>query len=85
MKAIKTIYLGATNTRGSRIKATDCDRNYVTLAWDYELNADENHRMAAKALCDKMEWRGQTVMGGFPDCNVHVFVTKGVCEGREHA
>ena len=76
MKAIKTIYLGPTNTKGSRVKATDCDRNSITLSWDCALDSDDNHRAAAKALCDKMKWKGKTAMGGFPDCNVHVFVGK---------
>lgn len=77
MKTIKTTFLGATNTKGSRIKISNCDRNNVTLSWDYALDADKNHKAAAKALCDKMGLRGQTVMGRFPDCNVHVFVTRG--------
>lgn len=76
MKAIKTTYLGATNTRGSRVKASDLDRNQITLSWNYALNSDENHIAAARALCDKMKWEGKTVMGGFPDCNVHVFVSR---------
>jgi len=74
MKAIKTTYLGPTNTRGSRIKASDGDKNQITISWQYALEADENHKAAAKALCDKMGWHGQMVMGGFPDCNVHVFI-----------
>ena len=76
MKAIKTMYLGPTNARGPRIKATDCDRNHITLSWDYALDSDENHKMAAKALCDKMNWKGDLVMGGFPDYNVHVFSSR---------
>ena len=76
MKAIKTTYLAPTNCRGARIKATDCDRNSITLHWDSSLDSDENHKAAAKALCDKMNWKGEMVMGGFPDCNVHVFVKR---------
>jgi hypothetical protein len=76
MKAIKTTYLGPTDYRGSRIEASDGDRNQIVLDYAYELDSDENHISAAKALCAKMGWRGQMVMGGFPDCNVHVFVTR---------
>jgi hypothetical protein len=76
MKAIKTLYLGPTNYKGSRIKATDQDRNHITLNWDHELNADENHKAAAKALCEKMNWQGELIMGGFPKYNVHVFATR---------
>lgn len=49
MQAIKTKYLGATNTRGARIKAT-CDAGSVTVSWDYELGAEANHDSARKAL-----------------------------------
>lgn len=76
MKAIKTTYLVCTNNRGTRIKATDGNKNSVTLSWDHELDADENHKAAAKALCEKMNWKGELIMGGFPDCNVHVFATR---------
>lgn len=76
MKAIKTYYLPATNLRGPRIKATDCDRNSIVLSWAHEFTADENHALAAKALCKKMKWYGEMVMGGFPECNVHVFVDR---------
>lgn len=73
MKAIKTIYLGLTNFRGSRIKATDCDRNHVVINWSHELSAEDNHKQAAKALAEKMQWKGKLVMGSLNDCYVHVF------------
>lgn len=76
MKAIKTTYLGPTNVRGSRVKASDCDRNSIILSWDNALDSDENHKAAAKALCDKMNWQGELVMGSFPKCNVHVFASR---------
>ena len=73
MKAIFTKYLGLTNTRGSRVKAYDGDRNSVTIHWNDELDSDENHKSAAKALCRKMNWAGSMVMGGHKNVNVHVF------------
>jgi hypothetical protein len=76
MKAIKTYYLPPTNFRGSRIVATDMDRNKITLVWNSNLDRDENHIGAAKALCTKMDWKGELVMGGFPKFNVHVFVER---------
>lgn len=76
MKAIRTTYLGPTNTKGSRVKATDGDRNSVIISWDYNLNTEENHQAAAKFLCDKMNWQGEMIMGGFLDYNVHVFVNR---------
>jgi hypothetical protein len=76
MKAIKTIFVPATNTRGSRVKATDCDHNNIVLSWEHELASEENHIRAAYALRDKMRWTGKLVTGGLRDCYVHVFLTK---------
>jgi len=66
MKAITTKYYGPTNTKGSRIKAFDCDRNTVTLSYDSALNSTNNHMKAAKALVEKMGWKG-TLIGGHLD------------------
>lgn len=76
MKAIKTTFLGPTNTQPSRCKATDEDGNSVVRTWDSELSPDENHRKAAYALRDKMDWarHGELITGGLKDCYVHVFV-----------
>lgn len=73
MKAIKTTYFGPTNTRGSRIKATDGDGNSASIPYPYELNQDDAHKLATKKLCEKMGWPTEMIMGSFPDCNVHVF------------
>jgi len=55
--AIETKYLGPTNFRGSRIKASARDTFYVdekpktlTIGYDYALNAYGNHERAAMAL-----------------------------------
>ena len=53
MQAITTKFLGPTNTRGSRIKAT-CWLTSVTVAWDYSANAEENHEAAIEALVCKL-------------------------------
>jgi len=63
MKTIKTKYLGATTYKGSRIVADDGDGNRVTLPYRCEVNSDENHAKAARALCEKMGWVG-TLQGG---------------------
>jgi hypothetical protein len=54
--AIQTKFLGPTNFRGSRIKATAMD-NFsdgraisVTIGYDHALNGDANHRVAAEKL-----------------------------------
>ncbi len=73
MKAISTKYIGPTNTRGSRIKAFDCDNNAVTIPYPYELSGEDVHRKAAEALRDKMGWTGELIGGGTKDGYVFVF------------
>lgn len=51
-QAIETRYLGPTNTRGGRIKARAWAGS-VTVPYNHELNADQNHRAAAMALAAK--------------------------------
>ena len=64
-QAIQTRYLGPTNTRGARVKAT-ADAGSITLSWDHALNATDNHRVAAEALADRYGWRdnGERLVGG---------------------
>lgn len=49
MQAITTKYLGPTNTKGSRIKAT-CWLKTVTVSWDYALGVEDNHKAAIERL-----------------------------------
>ncbi len=70
MQAIRTVYLGPTNNRGSRIKAT-CAAGSVTVPYDY--GAECKHTVAAQALLDKMGWKGDMVGGCLPDGS-HAFV-----------
>jgi hypothetical protein len=53
MQAIHTKYIGPTNTRGSRIKAT-CDAGSVTIPYPHELSDQACHRAAAVALVVKL-------------------------------
>ena len=53
MQAIITRYLPATNTLGSRIKAT-AEAGSVTIPYPYHLCNWEAHRYAARILCDKL-------------------------------
>lgn len=55
MQAIQTKFMGPTNTRGSRIKATAAAGS-ITLGWDHALNSEQNHVAAARALCQKFGW-----------------------------
>ena len=77
MKAIITKYLPATNTRGARIKATDGDRNNITLSRCDIFNIDKDFRRAAEALRDKMGWKGDLIQGSFKTYDVFVFANNG--------
>ena len=68
MKAIETKYLGPTNTKGSRIKATDNDGNSIIIPYDYSLDTYEAHEKAAKRLVEKLKWNEKGLFelkGGF--------------------
>ena len=51
--AVETRYLGATNTKGTRVKAGfagragNCQPSMATVAWDYERTPMTNHLFAA--------------------------------------
>ncbi len=62
-QAIETRYLGATNTKGGRIKATAAAGS-VIVPYDHALNADANHKAAADALIAKFGWTGTFAQGG---------------------
>lgn len=73
MKAITTKYHGPTNTRGSRVSASDEDGNRVSLIWENALDSEANHDAAAKALCVKMDWtQNPLVRGHLKSGNVYV-------------
>ena len=76
MQAINTKYLSATNTRGSRIKAT-CQAGSVTIGYPHELSGMACHAAAAKALVEKLGWGhahyGDLMGGGLPSGD-YVFV-----------
>jgi len=64
MQAIETKYLPATNTRGSRIKATSASGLSVTVPYPHELSGMECHWEAARALIAKLGWGGAEYVGG---------------------
>lgn len=72
-QAIVTKYIGPTNTRGSRVKAT-ASAGSVTLQWDCSLNADDNHMVAAETLAAKFKWKGAWFGGGMPNGKGNVYV-----------
>lgn len=65
-QAIVTKFLGPTNTRGSRVKAT-AQAGSITLELDYARSREDNHRMAARVLANKLDWSGVWDGGWLPD------------------
>lgn len=61
-QAIETKYLGPTNTKGGRIKATAWAGS-VSLPYDHALSAEKNHKKAAFALLLKLRWNGTYAQG----------------------
>lgn len=77
-QAIVTHYLGPTNVRGSRIKAT-AQAGSVTLHYASELDTFDNHARAAVALANRFGWLEcqSMVSGALPDGSyVFCMVTK---------
>ena len=52
MQAIQTKYIPASNTRGSRIKAT-AERGSISIPYPHEIDSWQVHAFAAQKLCEK--------------------------------
>jgi hypothetical protein len=72
-QAIVTKFIGPSNVRGARVKAT-ADAGSITLSWDHALNHERNHKAAAMALASKYGWHGRYVGGGMPSNTGNVYV-----------
>src|SRR5690349_14549112 len=64
-QAIETKFIGPTNHRGARVKAT-AEAGSVTVPWNHTIGIEGNHIAAAKALATKLDWSGYWVGGGLP-------------------
>lgn len=75
-QSIATKYIGPTDRRSSRVKATSSSGLSRTIEWDDSLGIDENHKAAAVALCARLKWSGKIAIGGGPKGvgNVYVFI-----------
>jgi hypothetical protein len=74
MSAITTKYLCPTNTKGSRIVATDDEGNRVIVGVDNRFLTSDQHRTAAQLLCKKMGWPDAELCEGvIRDGHVFVF------------
>jgi len=76
-QAIVTKFIGPTNTRPSRVKAT-CEAGSITVSWDHRYDPENNHDATARALIEKLGWRGEWVSGELPGGgSVYVMVATG--------
>ncbi len=78
-QAIVTKFLGPTNFRGARVKATSAAGLHVVVPWDYSFNVEDNHVFAARALAEKLSWTDGTDFddwagGSLSDGYVFVYV-----------
>jgi hypothetical protein len=80
LQAITTKYLGPTNHRGSRIKATSY-RGSLTIPWDAALDTADNHTAAARAAAQKWGWTGLWTGGSLPRNTGYAFVCMGLSSG----
>ena len=72
-QAIETKYLGPTDTKGARVRASSQARSF-TVGYDHRLNPSDNHAGAAVALAGKYGWTGRLVGGGNATGTGYVFV-----------
>ncbi len=59
MQSITTKYLPATDTKGSRIKATASGGGgSVTIPYRSQHSTEHNHCLAVRTLCQELDWHG---------------------------
>ena len=68
--------LGPTNTRGSRIIASDADGNRVSISYPSAYSSDTAHEIAAYMLMEKMDWPNELIGGGYAHDNYWVMVPR---------
>lgn len=65
LQTIKVKYLGPTNHRGARVKASTANGESVTLAYDYGKTGNHNYDDAALKLATDLGWtRNCNLIGG---------------------
>jgi hypothetical protein len=74
MQTITTKFLGATDTKGSRISARTTAGHVIVVPYPHEASTGtEAHSHAALALARRLNWSG-TLAGGSLDAKRFVFV-----------
>ena len=76
MQAILVKYYGPTDARGTRLKAS-AEAGSITLPREYALNVDDDARRVAAALCAKLGWNAENLVGGGLPNGDRVFVFAG--------
>ena len=73
MQTITTKYLGPTDYKGSRFKATHTGGfTSVTIPYDYSMSTDAKHTRVAFMLAEKLKWDGDYIGGHTKDGMVFV-------------
>ncbi len=72
-QAIVTKWLGPTNHKGARVRAT-AQAGTVVVDWDHAEGVDANHSWAALELMRKLGWAGRLVGGEVPDGTGNAYV-----------
>ena len=73
MQTITTKYLGPTDYKGSRFKATHSGGfTSVTMSMDYGMEHAGNHTRVAFMLAEKLNWEGNYIGGHTKDGMVFV-------------
>ena len=73
---ITTKFLGPTNNRGARIKAS-CAGESVTISYPYEVSGVDCHLRAVMELAKKVDFTGEMIIEG-TDCGYMFISTAGV-------
>lgn len=76
MKTIHTEYQGPTANTGSRIRVSGGSKRAVSVPYDYEFDAGENHDRAARAYAVKHGATGVTRTGETRNCRGFVYAVQ---------
>lgn len=72
-QAIITKYLPYTGKRGPRVQAKAVAKT-IYVAWNHNLNVEQNHNAAAKELATRLKWDGVWYGGAMPDNKGNCYV-----------
>lgn len=82
MQTITTSYAGPTNTKGSRVNAR-CWLKNKAFGWDYSLNSEGNHKVAAQQLVDVLN--SDRAKNGYDDFVWSIVASGSMPDGKGNA